>query len=375
MKFRFIFLLITIPFYIFAQNKIVGYQYAFNNGENVTYVPVSPVADFHLQTDIDVSTLTQLVNTIHIRFKDENGKWSSITSHMFIKPINGSQIVDRKITAYEYYFNNDTNNRHFTAINPQDDFHLITDVDVSQLPELVNTIHLRFKDDAGQWSGIVTKMFLKQISSDQTVDRKITGYEYYFNNDTNNRHFTAINPQDDFHLITDIDGSQLSNSLNILHIRFKDDTGQWSSMANQYFMRPPASDTLQGNNLVQYEYWFDNDRSNLKTIAIQPAQADVNVVELDVHHIWNGQHVLHTRYKDAYNKYSAITTDTITKTIYPYASFSADQTAICEGTSVQFTNNSVDYDTVLWDFGDGNTSIDINPLHTYSQQGTYTVIL
>ena len=41
---------------------------------------------------------------------------------------------------------------------------------------------------------------------------------------------------------------------------------------------------------------------------------------------------------------------------------------------VEFNNNSTQGD-YLWDFGDGNTSSDINPTHTYAEPGTYTVCL
>ena len=43
---------------------------------------------------------------------------------------------------------------------------------------------------------------------------------------------------------------------------------------------------------------------------------------------------------------------------------------------VQFTNQSTGpWQTLLWDFGDGNTSTALNPLHTYQQPGEYTVTL
>lgn len=43
--------------------------------------------------------------------------------------------------------------------------------------------------------------------------------------------------------------------------------------------------------------------------------------------------------------------------------------------SVQFINNSTDADTYLWDFGDGSTSTEENPVHVYSTFGKYTVTL
>ncbi len=48
----------------------------------------------------------------------------------------------------------------------------------------------------------------------------------------------------------------------------------------------------------------------------------------------------------------------------------------CPPLSVQFTNDSgSDIDSCFWDFGDGNTSTQLNPLHTYTQVGNYNVTL
>jgi len=45
------------------------------------------------------------------------------------------------------------------------------------------------------------------------------------------------------------------------------------------------------------------------------------------------------------------------------------------GSTVVFGNQSTNANTYLWDFGDGNFSTLVNPTHTYSDDGIYTVIL
>ncbi len=62
--------------------------------------------------------------------------------------------------------------------------------------------------------------------------------------------------------------------------------------------------------------------------------------------------------------------------IAPVANFTADVTSTCSGV-VQFTNDGVypQGSTFLWTFGDGQTSTQENPLHTYSANGTYNVKL
>ncbi|TVR77751.1 MAG: PKD domain-containing protein [Chitinophagaceae bacterium] len=60
----------------------------------------------------------------------------------------------------------------------------------------------------------------------------------------------------------------------------------------------------------------------------------------------------------------------------PQAGFTVSDSLACEAPfTVQFTDNSVDAVDWLWDFGDGNTSTDQNPVHTYLNTGTYSVSL
>jgi len=55
----------------------------------------------------------------------------------------------------------------------------------------------------------------------------------------------------------------------------------------------------------------------------------------------------------------------------PIADFSFNTS----GLLVSFTNTSAHGDTYSWDFGDGNFSSEVNPLHTYADAGTYVVTL
>lgn len=64
-------------------------------------------------------------------------------------------------------------------------------------------------------------------------------------------------------------------------------------------------------------------------------------------------------------------TDYIEVKDVPFADFDFD----VNGSEVTFTNFGTGADSYLWDFGDGNSSTEENPVHTYSGDGDYTVIL
>ncbi|MDT0676547.1 PKD domain-containing protein [Autumnicola musiva] len=61
--------------------------------------------------------------------------------------------------------------------------------------------------------------------------------------------------------------------------------------------------------------------------------------------------------------------------VAPVPSPTADFTVDADDLTVTFTNTSENAVSYAWDFGDGNTSTEENPTHTYAAEGTYTVVL
>jgi len=65
--------------------------------------------------------------------------------------------------------------------------------------------------------------------------------------------------------------------------------------------------------------------------------------------------------------------------IHHLANFESDYRFVTLGTPIQFTNNSEGHNhessTILWEFGDGQTSTLREPSHTYSEIGLYTTTL
>lgn len=71
-------------------------------------------------------------------------------------------------------------------------------------------------------------------------------------------------------------------------------------------------------------------------------------------------------------------TDEFSATLYvsplPTAGFTSN-TPVCLGQEAVFVNTSGGADAYLWDFGDGGTSTETNPVHAYTETGSFTVTL
>ena len=70
-----------------------------------------------------------------------------------------------------------------------------------------------------------------------------------------------------------------------------------------------------------------------------------------------------------------IASNTVLDSLSVWNIFNAKFSSTTIGDSVAFENKSSNYEDLLWNFGDGNTSIIDDPNHTYLNSGTYNVSL
>lgn len=196
--------------------QINAWQYWFNDdyaGRITT--GISPVTNFQLSTGISVASLKSGINILHIRFRDNNGRWSTPSGHFFSKS-------GPTITRYEYWFNHNYAGR--ITINPSavDTLKLITALPTTSLGGGLNLLNIRYRDASGLWSPIESHRFWR-------AGPTLTHFEYWFDNKTQSKVTGSMagEPTEEW-----VQSIMLNSSIGFdyLNVRFRDASKNWSSI-------------------------------------------------------------------------------------------------------------------------------------------------
>ena len=370
----FILYLLFTGFCLSAQDNLVGYEYWFNNDYPGRQTVVLVSAESHeLNTSVDASALPEGVNVFNIRYKNSSGIYSSTLSEIFYK---NTLMYGRnnQLTGYEFWFNNDYDGRQTGTIGKVGSYLLNTGVDVSFLPEGVNMFNIRFKNEDGIYSSTLSEIFYKS-STIFNSDNLLTAYEFWFNNDYGSRQTVSAGTSKTELINTGIDASLLPEGVNVFNVRSIDNKGKYSSTLSQVFIKTPKNQ-IETNLISAYRYWFNDDFSGVKDSVLITDVAQFNLTDnLDLASLPKGRHAVNFQVSDIRGNWSVVSTDSINKTPVPVALFSVSNNPVCSNSIINLINESIDGNTWLWDFGDGNTSSDFEPVHFFADPGDYEVRL
>lgn len=326
-------LMIAMTLSVPGQNTINRYEYWFDdNFSGRVVVDVTPVSPFQVATGIPTTGLSVGLHSFHIRFRDNNKKFSSVCSQYFHKvPAiipGGTHVV-----AYEYWYDNDIGGKVIQPLTLQGTVQVIAGIPAAALSDGTHAFHIRFKDDHNNWSSLMSQFFLK-VTGGSSADKHIVAYEYWFDNNPAGKIYQAVPPQSGIQLITDIQASTLTNGLHLVHIRFKDELNEWSGLQSHFFQKLTAG--VISNKIYGYRYWFDSDLATLHMTPLTPPQtpyllADSTVIPM----IPDGNHTISFQFIDSTGIWSSAITDTFTfagpivnRTVSPHTIFNGESSCI-----------------------------------------------
>lgn len=358
-----------------SSRNILAYEYWYDQDYNHKIKStISASKNYQWLSDLNVSSLTHGIHSFHLRFQDDYGSWSAVQSEFFQK-IKYETPTDKKIVAYEYWIDQQYNSKVLQTTSPAKSIETVASFSLQSIPDGIHGIHIRYLDDSGTWSGVLSEFFQK-VKTPSLVSKNIVAYEYWVDHDYQNKVFQNTSIQANEHLMVPLSFSSLAGGIHVIHVRFKDDQGTWSSTISQYFQKP-SSLSSNTNFVTGYRYWVDSVYSKKVEVRLPVATSAYQLfVNLNMAYIPKGMHVLHMQYQDTLQQWSVATTDTFEKESLPIPIIQASSHIFCDSGLVTFNGiTSIDADLYHWDFGDGYSSDDSIAVHHFTQVGTYTVTL
>lgn len=273
-----------------AQTNINRAEYFFNtdpgfgNGISIPILPAANITD--AATSINITGVPDGINSLFIRSRDANGKWSVTNRFLFVNiiipPVNN-------ITAAEYFFDTDPGFGNASPITIVPGLNL-TDVSVntnmSALSLGLHSLFIRSRDASGKWS--VTNRFLFVKAAAQSGLPNITAAEYFIDNDPGfgNAIPVALNPATNLpDFIINVNITNLAAGDHRLYIRSRDTEGKWS-ITNIYtfpiasLISPPLiainsinQKTMCGSTQFNLAYHASGTYNNGNSFSVQLSNA------------------------------------------------------------------------------------------------------
>mgnify|MGYP001945335409 CR=1 FL=1 len=280
------------------------------------------------------------------------------------------------IHGYEYWFDEDFTNRQIFSVSPLETVNLNFTVSASALSPGMHILSFRFLDENGTFSPVNSTHFYKPYETEQTIEKKMQTYEYWFDMDYANRASIPIGNQKQVNLSLEIGTSAITDGIHILNHRFKDDKGQYSPVVSLFAYKVPQAPSSIENKIIAYRYWIDDDFANSKDSTLSvPAENLIILDKTNLGHLSKGYYTLNFQFKDQLGQWNSVSSTEIEKDLLPVSNFTYTTNENCDSTKIIFSNLSIDADTYFWEFGDGESTTSVEPEHTYYTPGVYQVRL
>lgn len=294
--------------------KINAYQYWFNNAFNAaTLQSVAAVASLSVNAPIAAETLPDGLHLFHIRFRDDLGQWSAPVSQFFYKAGTSPTPGTNLIAGYQYWFDNDFINAATTNVTAASPYQLSTNINTNALSSGLHLLHLRFKDQRGQWSSPISQFVYTQ-GADAEKPNAMSRMQYWFGTDMANAINKPLPLQKIVQVTEMIDASSMPDGLHLMHLRFADTTGKWSSTISQFFYKSKEVG-ITNNVITGYRYWFNNATAeNIVYHRVSPTNPFEFITVLDMGCLAAGDNRIQLQFRDSAGQWSAPLTDTINVT-------------------------------------------------------------
>ncbi|MBV6404061.1 MAG: T9SS type A sorting domain-containing protein [Flavobacteriales bacterium] len=153
---------LLVPMWATAQvPDLSGYEYWFDHADadnERVFVPfTAPGQTVSLSNEqLAASALGVGPHRLHLRLRDEAGRWSGTLFRSFlIHPVGPFQVI-----SGEYWFDQDDANRQSFNLTPGGSVSITLNTTAGGLSRGQHRVHYRLRDDQGAWSSVLARRFL-----------------------------------------------------------------------------------------------------------------------------------------------------------------------------------------------------------------------
>lgn len=292
-----------------------AYQYWFDNNYAAAQLQaVTAVASLSINAPVAADHLSNGLHLFHIRFRDDLGNWTTVVSQFFYKAEALPQPETNLVNAYQYWFDNDFAGATSTSVSAASPYQLSAAINSQNLARGLHLLHVRFKDQRGQWSSVISQFVYTQQTDGLVKPNAMEKMQYWFGSDINAAQTKQLTLQPVVQVTEMIDASGLPDGLHLMHLRFADSAGNWSSTISQFFYK--SKETGITNNVITgYRYWFNSQGAdNIVYHRIQPTNPFYFTTVLDMGCLAAGNNMLQLQFRDSAGQWSAPFSDTINVT-------------------------------------------------------------
>lgn len=272
--------------------------------------------------------------------------------------------AQRNINSYEFWLDNNFNQKTIVQVSPTSQLELDTEIDISNADNGFHIFSIRFIDQDNNSSSVFSKLIYK-IGNGNEVENQITEIQFWID-DFESKRSIVLESSSEIILDDELDLSSFQNGFHIISLRFKDEGGSWSSVYSQMIFKMGNSEEST-NKITSYRYWYNQEFENVVYVELdKPIEStDLNLIleipseETDAFNI---------QFLDVSNNWSSVYTRFFT----PEANFQI----FSDVNTFSFMNTSTFATSYRWNFGDGSSEVTTtHPTHDYNTPGVYTVKL
>ena len=208
--------------------EIVAYEYWMDDDyANAVKVNTPLQQQVNINELIPMNSLGTGIHKFNIRVKNNAGLWSSVVCHFFYKTSVQESNSNSEIVAYEYWLDDDYANAIKVNTPVRQQVNISELVSMNSLRNGLYVFNIRFKNNAGLWSSVVSNFIYK--NPEKIVSQNmITEYRYWFDSDFDSAVQLSLAPNQQIDLNENLNLTQLPKGKHEINFQFKDTLGMWS---------------------------------------------------------------------------------------------------------------------------------------------------